>query len=46
MKGILEDTLVAGSVMGEMRAMQRKGEESRKELEGFLNEVKRRLEGR
>lgn len=44
MKHILEDTLVAGVAIGEMRVLQRKGEESWKELEGFLNEVKRRLE--
>ena len=45
-KHVLEDVLVAGAAIGKMRAMQTKGDESLKELESFLNEVKKRLEVR
>ena len=46
MKSILEDTLVAGMAVGEMRAVQKKGEEAGKELEELVTEVKRRLGGK
>ncbi len=46
MKHVLKDALVAGTAIGEMRAMQKRGEESLQELEGFLNEVKKRVEGK
>jgi vacuolar-type H+-ATPase subunit D/Vma8 len=46
MKSIMEDTVVAGVAVGEMRAIQSKDAESWKELEGLLNEVKGRLGGR
>ncbi len=44
-KSILEDTLVAGLAVGEMRAVQKNGEEAGKELEELVTEVKRRMGG-
>ncbi|MFC2014789.1 hypothetical protein ACFLUP_02215 [Chloroflexota bacterium] len=44
-KSILEDTLVAGLAVGEMRAVQKNGEEAGKELEELVMEVKRRMGG-
>ncbi len=44
-KSILEDTLVTGLAVGEMRAVQKNGEEAGKELEELITEVKRRLGG-
>ena len=46
MKAILEDTLIAGLAVGEMGAIQKKGEEAGKELEELVTEVKRRLGGK
>jgi len=45
LKGILSDILVAGGAVAEMKAMERKGEESIKELADFIKEVKSRVEG-
>ncbi len=39
----MEDTLVAGLAVGEMRALQNKGEEAGKELKELVNEVKLRM---
>ncbi len=43
--GLLEGVLRVGEAVGEMKAMQRRGEESYRELEDFLKEVKSRMEG-
>ena len=45
LKAILVDTLTAGAAVDEMKTVERKGEESCRELEGFLKEVKNRVEG-
>jgi len=45
LKAILADILIAGGAVAEMKAMERKGEESFRELENFLKEVKSRVEG-
>jgi chromosome segregation ATPase len=45
LKATLADILTAGAAVGEMKAMQRKGEQSCRELEAFLKEVKSRVEG-
>jgi hypothetical protein len=39
----MEDTLVTGLAVGEMRALQNKGEESGKELKELVNEVQLRM---
>ncbi len=46
LKAILVDILTAGGAVSEMRAMEKKGEESCRELEDFLREAKGRVEGR
>ncbi len=43
LKTILEDTMVAGLAVGEMKVLQNNGEESGKELEKVVNEVKLRI---
>ena len=45
MKSILKDTLETGLAVGEMMAMQKKGEEASKELEEFMTKVKWQLGG-
>ncbi len=45
-KSILKDTLEAGLAVGEMVAIQKKGEEGVKELEEFVTEIRHRLEGK
>ena len=45
LKAILADILLAGGAVAEMKAMERKGEESIKELAEFIKEVKSRVEG-
>ncbi len=42
-KSILEDTLEAGLAVGEMMAMQKQGEDARKEFEAFIVEIRHRL---
>jgi len=44
LKATLADILIAGSAVAEMKAMERKGEESAKELADFIKEVKSRVE--
>ena len=46
LKAILADILIAGGAVAEMKAMERKGEESCRELADFIKEVKSRVEGR
>jgi len=46
MKSILKDTLETGLVVGKMMAIQQNSEESGKELEALLTEVKRQLGGK
>ena len=43
LKAILEDTMVASIAVGEMKVLQNNGEESGKELEKVINEVKLRI---
>ena len=45
LKAILADILIAGGAVAEMTAVERKGEESFRELEHFLKEAKNRVEG-
>ena len=45
LNALLEDAMVAGVAVGEMRAAQKNAEESGKEFERVLNEVKLRIEG-
>ena len=45
LKAILADILIAGGAVAEMKAMERKGEESLRELADFIKEVKNRVEG-
>jgi len=45
LKAILADILIAGGAVAEMKAMERKGEESIRELADFIKEVKSRVEG-
>lgn len=45
MKAVLVDTLTAGAAVAEMKTMEREGEQSCRELEGLLKEVKNRVEG-
>jgi chromosome segregation ATPase len=45
LKALLADALLAGRAVGEMKAKERKGEESFTELENLLGEVKNRVEG-
>jgi len=44
LKATLADILIAGAAVAEMKAMERKGEESTKELADFIKEVKSRVE--
>jgi hypothetical protein len=44
-KSVLEDTLVAGMAVAEASALQKNSEQSGKELEELMGEVKRRLGG-
>lgn len=46
LKAILADILIAGAAVAEMKAMERKGAESIRELADFIKEVKSRVEGR
>ena len=43
LKALLEDTMVAGLAVGEMKVLQNNGEESGKEFEKVVNEVKLRI---
>ncbi len=45
LKAILTDILIAGGAVAEMKAVERKGEESFRELENFLKELRSRVEG-